>query len=598
MLEGKGIPVQHCQFHQLMTITQCLTKKPRLTQNIELRALALTLARTDELTFEDALAGWYKKHGAWLKERDPVTKRYAHERTRRAYFSLCRNLPYLFTYQADYIQESGIRVANTTSPLDGRFGVWKDKLESASGLTQTAQGLAYNAKSGSLLTLFTIPNNGNQKMFFSDAPHAITGTNVSYRTMSTNVTTEYHYQTTGGSTIFADLPTMHIQASPIAGTFNTILGTQQLYQGSTFTDKSNAPTMPSSDLNLSNLTKVQKQTLITDLNNDTESLNFTQTDTYFGGKELYRAAQLLQIAEQLNQSKDASSIKAKLASRLSEWLTPNNNLSRNNLYFYYDTEYKGVVGKQAAYGSDQFNDHQFHYGYFIYAAAILGTYDHQFLNNYKDAVNTLVADVASPVQTSYFPKLRVFDPYVGHSWASGNGDFSDGNNQESSSEAINAWYATYLWAGVTKNTNLKSEAIWLYAHETIAANADWLSIPSNDGQGPTYAYPYAGMVWGDKLAYATFFNSQPAAVLGIQLIPMSPGQAYLSQNKSVIASNLAATVPNASDLNVLYGDYLLMYEALYNPNAALQELPSIAPQNIDNGDSMTYLSAWVYSHQN
>ena len=128
MLERKGIPVQHCQFHQLMTITQCLTKKPRLTQNIELRAIALTLARTDELTFEDALAGWYKKHGKWLKERDSITKRYAHERTRRAYFSLCRNLPFLFTHQADYIQESGIKVANTTSPLDGRFGVWKDKL--------------------------------------------------------------------------------------------------------------------------------------------------------------------------------------------------------------------------------------------------------------------------------------------------------------------------------------------------------------------------------------------------------------------------------------------------------------------------------------
>ena len=34
----------------------------------------------------------------------------------------------VFTYQADYIQESGIKVANTTSPLDGRFGTWKDKL--------------------------------------------------------------------------------------------------------------------------------------------------------------------------------------------------------------------------------------------------------------------------------------------------------------------------------------------------------------------------------------------------------------------------------------------------------------------------------------
>lgn len=128
MLEARGIPVQHCQFHQLMTITQCLTKHPRLVQNIELRAIALTLARANELEFENALAEWYGRHGRWLKERDSITKQYSHQRTRRAYFSLVRNLPYLFTYQADYIQESGIQVANTTSPLDGRFGVWKDKL--------------------------------------------------------------------------------------------------------------------------------------------------------------------------------------------------------------------------------------------------------------------------------------------------------------------------------------------------------------------------------------------------------------------------------------------------------------------------------------
>ena len=139
MLESKGIPVQYCQFHQLMTITRCLTKHPRLPQNIELRNIALTLARSDELTFEEALAGWYKKHGKWLKKRDSVTKRYAHERTRRAYFSLCRNLPNLFTYQADYLKEyteqAGKQVANTTSPLDGRFGVWKNKLIAHRGAT-------------------------------------------------------------------------------------------------------------------------------------------------------------------------------------------------------------------------------------------------------------------------------------------------------------------------------------------------------------------------------------------------------------------------------------------------------------------------------
>jgi hypothetical protein len=132
MLESKGIPVQYCQFHQLMTITQCLTKRPRLSQNIELRAIAQTLKWTNELELENALAEWHKKHEKWLKERDPITKRWSHERTRRAYFSLCRNLPYLFTYQDDYMQsyslETSKKLANTTSPLDGRFGVWKDKL--------------------------------------------------------------------------------------------------------------------------------------------------------------------------------------------------------------------------------------------------------------------------------------------------------------------------------------------------------------------------------------------------------------------------------------------------------------------------------------
>lgn len=132
MLEARGIPTQHCQFHQMMIITQCLTRHPRLPQNIALRAIALTLARSNELDFEAALAGWYKQHGKWLKERDEITKRYAHERTRRAYFSMVRNLPNLFTYQNGYMQkyatESGNKLANTTSPLDGRFGVWKDKL--------------------------------------------------------------------------------------------------------------------------------------------------------------------------------------------------------------------------------------------------------------------------------------------------------------------------------------------------------------------------------------------------------------------------------------------------------------------------------------
>jgi endo-1,3(4)-beta-glucanase len=474
-----------------------------------------------------------------------------------------------------------------------RYGVWaKSGLTASSGTSVTFSG-----KPGGTLALFAIAQGGTAQTFFTDAAHTITGTSVTYQTTPTKLTTEYNYQTIGGTTVFASLPTMNIDKQALGGTYATILGTQKVYEGTTFLDTSVAPVMPSSELDLSKITATQRATLLRSLNTDSSELSFTQTDSYYGGKELYRAAQLLQLAEQLHQTGIANSIKTKLATRLSMWLDPNGSQKRNDLYFYYDTAYKGVVGDQASYGSDQFNDHQFHYGYFIYASAILGKYDPAFLRANTDAVNTLIADIASPSTTAYFPKFRVFDAYVGHSWASGNGDFADGNNQESSSEAINAWYGSYLWAQVTHNTPLANQSRWLYGHETTAALTDYLSVPVNTGTGPAYTHSNVGIVWGDKLDYSTFFSPRTAAILGIQLIPMSPGQAYLAANTAQITKNLSNAITSSTDYQSEYGDYLLMYEALANPEAALKNLSSITPNDLDNGDSMTYLEAWVYSHQ-
>ncbi len=141
MLERKGIPVQHCQFHQLQTITQCLTKRPKLAQNQQLRAIALTLTKTTRPGFEEALDGWHETHSEWLKERskDPTSgrTRYQHDRTRRAYFSMRRNLPYLFTCQDEALTARGIKVPNTTNALDGRFGVWKTKLKAHRGCSRS-----------------------------------------------------------------------------------------------------------------------------------------------------------------------------------------------------------------------------------------------------------------------------------------------------------------------------------------------------------------------------------------------------------------------------------------------------------------------------
>lgn len=465
---------------------------------------------------------------------------------------------------------------------------------STSVINQSGQTLSISAKKGSLITVFTLPNENLQSQYFNDAKNPIISTSIAYTTSPSLITTTYALHTAKGSTLFAITPTMNVSGHAEAGTFETILGKQKVLSGNSFTDVQKAVTMPSAELPLQHITAADRAHLISLLNVDTNNLAFTQTDTYYGGKELYRAANLLELAEELNQTADANSIKTKLAARLSEWYDPNGYQKRSDLYFYYDTSYDGVVGMNPSYGSDSFNDHDFHYGYFIYASAILSQYDSSFYKQNAPMVNVLISDIASTEQTSLFPKLRTFDPYVGHSWASGNGQFADGNNQESSSEAINAWYGMYLWSQVSHNKVLASESEWLYAHETKAAQTEWLSVSNPATQGTTYTHPNAGIIWGDKIDYSTFFSPQPKATLGIQLIPMSPGSAYLSQTK--INENIASVAPNQLDLVGQFQDYLIMYQALSNPTLALQEAKNLLLVNLDNANSMTYFYAWLYSH--
>ena len=133
LLEARGIPVQHCQFHQLQTITRCLTRRPYLPENRQLRSIALDLTTSTASQLTERLDAWYAAHSSWLKQKEPQTGRYAHPRTRQAYFSLRRNLPYLFTHQ----RATPVSIPNTTNALDGRFGVWKVMLHRHWGCSRT-----------------------------------------------------------------------------------------------------------------------------------------------------------------------------------------------------------------------------------------------------------------------------------------------------------------------------------------------------------------------------------------------------------------------------------------------------------------------------
>ncbi|MEK7100066.1 MAG: hypothetical protein AAB883_02935 [Patescibacteria group bacterium] len=132
----RGLPVQHCQFHQVKTITKYLTRKPKTEAARELRILTLTLTKSTEAEFSTRLTLWYARWQTVLEERtEAKTKRgwtYTHRRIRAAYRSLCTNLPWLFTYQ----KYPELNMPNTTNTLDGMFSQIKNRLAVHRGLRQ------------------------------------------------------------------------------------------------------------------------------------------------------------------------------------------------------------------------------------------------------------------------------------------------------------------------------------------------------------------------------------------------------------------------------------------------------------------------------
>lgn len=130
----EDIPTQMCQFHQVAILRRYITKKPILEANKDLKRLWSLLVQTDRETFEYELENYYRKHESFLKEKRVNKKwrfEYTHKRTRSAYFSLKRNLKYLFTWY-DYYWV--IDIPNTTNALEWVFGHLKVKVSLHRGL--------------------------------------------------------------------------------------------------------------------------------------------------------------------------------------------------------------------------------------------------------------------------------------------------------------------------------------------------------------------------------------------------------------------------------------------------------------------------------
>ncbi|MCI0619565.1 hypothetical protein L0Y40_00820 [Candidatus Wolfebacteria bacterium] len=130
------IPVQMCHFHQVQIVRRHLTSRPKTEAGRALLHIAYTLTYANEHTFASRLERWERRWKAYVTEKTQVLGTthwyYTHKEVRKAYMSIIRNLPYLFTYQ----KYPKLNIPNTTNSLDGSFAQLKGKLRAHSGLTK------------------------------------------------------------------------------------------------------------------------------------------------------------------------------------------------------------------------------------------------------------------------------------------------------------------------------------------------------------------------------------------------------------------------------------------------------------------------------
>lgn len=464
----------------------------------------------------------------------------------------------------------------------------------------TVSGSTIEAPAESTITWFVVPDDGDPAVL---AQHAapVHGTSAAY-TVSDQATTSLTYTTDGEQpTVFAAMPHQRDMVDPnldcSLGTWPSVYGTLSACAGTTLTWT--APLQEArAALDLSSLTADQRDELIQQLATDVAADPAYPADTYFGGKALYRDAQLWTIATALGADDAAETLRGRLVTTLDTWTDPTRCADEDSAFcFFYDTTNRGVIGNTPSFGSQEYNDHHFHYGYFLYAAGVLAADEPELAARWAPVMDTLAADIANAPASDALPQRRTFDVYASHSWASGTSPFADGNNQESSAEAVHAWAGLTLWARASGNTALEAEARWMQALEAQAARAYWTDFDTTDPVYAGFDHTISPLNFGGKRDYATWFSPEPAAALAILVIPASPSSGHLAGDSARIHENVAEAT-STGGFDQTYGAYLLMYDTLAgdtDPSETVALARSLSDDAIDDGLTRTYVLAFLMS---
>ena len=311
----------------------------------------------------------------------------------------------------------------------------------------------------------------------------------------------------------------------------------------------------------------------------------------------------LQLAKQIGNTAAFNIIIAQLRSRLQDWLVAND--ADYNRYFAYSPLFNHMSHYPNGFGSSgTFVDAHFHLGYIINAAAILARYDASFVTNYGPMVETVIRSIANETKDMvdpgangtvkpWFPYLKYFDPYAGHSWANSMAD-----DQESISEALHFASGVLLWGEaamvVTGSTVIRDLGALLYVTETEAARQYWFDVDGAVNGAPyanAYTHKHLTMLynWGGN--YATFFGTNPEYIHGITYLPVTGASTWLGTNVAGAAADYAQIGGNYGSWSS-WGETINAQQAMSNPTSAIAAFNS----NLGSWASDKYAFTYQWDH--
>ena len=349
-------------------------------------------------------------------------------------------------------------------------------------------------------------------------------------------------------------------------------------------------------------------------------------DTYWGGKGLTQMAHYMTTAYQLGDTATFELAKSRLRATLIDWYTY--TVGEDQYYFAYYDRWGALVGFDPSYDSDTFNDHHFHYGYFVYASALLCMLDDDFRQQYGPMARLVALDYANPYKsepltsnlsplTYHYPYFRTFNPYLGHSFAGGMGNEGNGNGQESSSESMQGWGGVWMLGAALGDEDLMEAGIYGYTLEARGTAEYWFDRGRRNIDYTKYLHPYCCNLTMQGVGWWTWFSGDPVWMHSIQWLPISPIlQNYLTEDRAFArwdytqmyatkeVGNYEAPTGGLGDESGL-GNVCLSYLALFDPDSAahvwtrMRQMGKALAKNPDTG-GITYLLAHslrAYGHQ-